>query len=92
MTTDKQRHPVDDFVANNIRKIRQALGISQATLAQKVGMHQQTITHIERCKRFVTVGELATFAEVFSVDPAELLRPIRATAKAIVEVESLDGE
>lgn len=51
MSPEDWQEYVDDLVANvgyNVRRLRQARGLTQAELAAKAGVHLQTIRGVER--------------------------------------------
>lgn len=56
-------------VAANIRKCRRAAGLTQAALAEEVGMSPQHLSKIERCVSSPTVNTLAKIAECLNVKP-----------------------
>lgn len=57
----------------NIRRRRTELGLTQAELAQKLGMRQNYISDIERGVRSPRLGTLAEFSEILQVQPGSLL-------------------
>jgi transcriptional regulator with XRE-family HTH domain len=71
---------VDDQVAANIRRHREAAGLSQADLAAEMSRlgwpyHPQTVHRIEQGSRKVPVGEAAALAEILGVSLAGLTWP-----------------
>ena len=57
----------------NIRVIREKKGLSQADLADLVGVDQSTICRIEAGNQRVYVDTLVVIAEALEVRPARLL-------------------
>jgi transcriptional regulator with XRE-family HTH domain len=65
---------------------RQALGLTQAQLAERLGMRQGSYAQFEVCRKPVPPGVLARVAEFSGVDPAEWgLTRIEAWAYATPE-------
>ncbi len=62
-----------------IRELRKQAGMTQAQLAQAVGVGQSDISRIESGQRQVTVPQLCAIAMALKVHPAELL-PMPAAA------------
>ena len=56
-----------------VRKLRQAIGISQEQLAEKTGIHRTYIGGIERGERNPTLLMIHRIAEALEVTPASLL-------------------
>jgi transcriptional regulator with XRE-family HTH domain len=52
---------------------RGAVGMSQAALADKAGLHRTEISLIERGKRNVGIETLSALARAFDMTPANLL-------------------
>ena len=72
----------NNLSGENIRRLRLEYGekLSQRGLADKmqligIDVDKNAIQRIECGKRFVTDIELAAFAEIFSVDITELVKP-----------------
>jgi transcriptional regulator with XRE-family HTH domain len=63
-----------------VRSIRQSRGLTQADLADRVGMSRTSVTNIESGTQAVTVAGLFELAEALQVDPGHLL-PTAATAE-----------
>lgn len=61
----------------NIRRLRQARGLTQEALAQRVGMSRTTITNVEAGRQHVPLHALIWIAEALKVRPAELLPDVR---------------
>jgi transcriptional regulator with XRE-family HTH domain len=62
------------IVGANVLEVRQALGWSQVTLGQKVGLRQSYISAIERGDRCPSLARLFDLARAFDVAPSRLLR------------------
>lgn len=69
----------DETVGRNLRRLREARGLSQAELAQALtdaglpGFHPQTITKIEKGVRAVKLVEGVPLARILGVEPEALL-------------------
>lgn len=60
-------------MTNNIRKIREMAGISQAELGKHVNMSQQQIDLLEKDKRQLKITQLEDIANVLGVPPYQLV-------------------
>ena len=60
-------------VADNIRKIRKNLGISQEDLADRCGLHRTYIGSVERRERNITIENLEKIADALGVSAQELI-------------------
>ena len=80
----------DMTIGENVRRFREALGLSQAQLAQRLtdsgleGFHPQTVLRVEKGMRPLRLAEALVFAEALSVEVAALsdLDPTRAEQRA----------
>jgi len=90
--------PIYEKLGAAIRSRREALGMSQAKLADRVGMVRTSLTMIENGAQGVLVHQLLGLAAALRVGPAELIasavihseKDTGATARA--EAEHLLGE
>jgi ribosome-binding protein aMBF1 (putative translation factor) len=57
----------------NVRKRREALGMTQAALAGKIGAHGPYISDLEAGKKIPVLATLAKLADALSVTPADLI-------------------
>ena len=71
------------LLANNIRKRRKSLGISQLVLAEKVGTSNHYIGQIEQCKKFPSSEMLERIATALEMDSPELFSTQVFTEEAI---------
>lgn len=67
-STDLQK-----LVAENLRRFRQNLHISQEQLADICGYHRTYIGSIERGERNITLTTLGSLATALNVTPCEML-------------------
>jgi transcriptional regulator with XRE-family HTH domain len=89
-----------ELLSSNIKTYRQALGLSQARLADKVGSATNYIAMIEACKKFPSVQMLERLAAALNVDPPELFstkppkkESIRTLHRGILQdIEKIVGE
>jgi len=63
---------VRELLANNVKRFRGILGISQIEFAEKVGCSPTLIGKIESTKRFPTANTIDRIAEALKVSPADL--------------------
>lgn len=61
------------MVAKNLRRMRQAKGLSQEELADLAGINRNYVGMLEREEHAATVDMLEKLAEVLGVDPVEFL-------------------
>ena len=62
-----------EVVAKNLRRMRQAKGLSQEELADLAGINRNYVGMLEREEHAATVDMLEKLAEVLEVDPVEFL-------------------
>jgi transcriptional regulator with XRE-family HTH domain len=54
-------------VAGRLRRAREASGLSQAQVAQKLGLHRPAVSEIEAGRRRVTAEEATQLADLYGV-------------------------
>lgn len=64
------------ILAKNVKRLRQAAGLSQETIADRAGLHRTYISSIERAQRNVSVENIYALATALGCDPRELLKPL----------------
>ena len=60
-------------IAQEVRRRRNALGLSQEGLAEKCGLHRTFVGGIERAERNITIKTLMLLAQALGCSPIELL-------------------
>ncbi len=65
-------------LGERIRERRQALGLSQETLAEQSGVHWTFLGQVERGRRNLSLHNLLKIAAGLAVDPAELVCGLKA--------------
>jgi transcriptional regulator with XRE-family HTH domain len=60
--------------AENVRRKRTALGLSQEALAERAGVHRTYVGMLERGEKNVTIYNIERIADALSVEPASLLK------------------
>ncbi|MBC6462620.1 helix-turn-helix transcriptional regulator [Actinomadura sp. HBU206391] len=86
----------EERFARNLRERREAMGLSQAELAERMveaghAFHQQTIARVENGTRAVRLNEAEQFARVVNSTVADLTRqPAEAVAAHLLESRSTD--
>lgn len=63
------------ILGNNLKRLRQASGLSQEKLAELVNLERETISAIEIGRAFTSSEALAKFANFFNIEPSTLLKP-----------------
>jgi len=74
MTVQVAPDELTDKFAENVRKRRLALGLTQGDLAERLKKHKPYISEIENGKRTPWLPNLALFAEALETTPSALLR------------------
>jgi len=64
--------------AQNIKKRRESLGLSQEKLAESAGLSVQTINTIEGCRMWISDKTLARLAKVLNIEIFQLFVPYQA--------------
>lgn len=73
-------------IGQRLRELREAIGFTQAQVAEKLDMHRPTISEIEAGRRAVTSEELYSFAELYATSVSDLLADPKPTTETAVEV------
>jgi transcriptional regulator with XRE-family HTH domain len=60
-------------IAGNVRRLREAQGLTQEQLAHRAGMHRTYVSQIERAVKNVTVVKLDQVAKGLGVPLTELV-------------------
>lgn len=75
----KLRAPSQSLVgtlAQNIRRLRHELGLSQEELADVCGLHRTYVGSVERAERNVTLSSLEMLAKALGVSVVDLLTSV----------------
>ncbi|WP_237152081.1 helix-turn-helix domain-containing protein [Oryzibacter oryziterrae] len=64
---------ITKIVGENVRRAREAIGLSQEELGDKAGIDRTYVSGVERGVRNPTVKVLARLADALGVPPAQLL-------------------
>jgi transcriptional regulator with XRE-family HTH domain len=64
---------LQSVIAENVRALRTARGLSQEALADACGYHRTYIGGIERGERNITIATLEALAGALGVEPVRLL-------------------
>lgn len=65
---------ITKIVGENVRRAREAIGVSQEELGDRAGIDRTYVSGVERGVRNPTVKVLARLAEALAVPPAVLLK------------------
>ena len=65
--------------AANLRREREALGLSQQALANLAGRHRTYVGSVERGERNISIDSFEALARALGVEAADLMKP--ATSK-----------
>lgn len=74
MAIRKRKTSARRLFADNIRKRRKVLKISQEQLAELCDLHRTYISSIERAERSVGIDNMETIAESLKCDLSDLLK------------------
>ena len=80
--TDEILADVDDQATfgQNVRRLRQAMGLSQESLALRAGVDRSYLGSVERGQRNISLGGIAAIARALDVPAADLLSGIPVEA------------
>ena len=70
------------ILAQNIKKRRETLGLSQEKLAELTGLSVQTINTIEGCRMWVSDKTITQLARVLEIEIFQLFVPYKETSKS----------
>jgi transcriptional regulator with XRE-family HTH domain len=70
--------PATRVLGERIRERREALGLSQESLAERSGVHWTFLGQVERGRRNLSLHNLLKIAAGLSADPADLVRGLLA--------------
>ena len=74
MTRQKKRRPEGEKFGAAVRRLREARGLTQETLAEAAGISATYVGFIERGDSIPTLSVILQIAGALKVRPAELLR------------------
>lgn len=66
--------PLREVLAENMRKLRAARGLSQEALALDSGINRTYVSSVERAERNVSIDNIARIAKALAVEPWKLLK------------------
>lgn len=72
----KEIESVYAAIGLRIRRIREALGIDQATLAKRCGMTRTSLANIEAGRQRIQCHQVEKWADVLGTTPKQLMRGI----------------
>jgi transcriptional regulator with XRE-family HTH domain len=71
------RVTAEEQFAVNLRRERQAAGLSQEQLASRSGLHPTEISRLERATREPRLGTIARLARALDIDADTLVKGVR---------------
>jgi transcriptional regulator with XRE-family HTH domain len=60
--------------ATNVRREREARGLSQEALADLAGLHRTYVGSVERGERNISIDNIERLGQALAIEPADLLR------------------
>ena len=69
---------IREIFAANLRRYRQATGLSQEELAHRAGIDRTYISSLERSVYAAGIDVVESLAKELGVEPYELLKPLKA--------------
>ncbi len=87
--TDAQLRLFYARIGSNIRTARTTAGLSQSTLAERIGFTRAAVSNLESGRQRLTVHLLVQIAETLKINPVQLLAELPARAEPDV-LEELD--
>lgn len=63
-----------DVFANNVKKYRNILGLSQEAFAEKAGLHRTYISALECKKRSIALDNVQKIANALEIEPYMLFK------------------
>jgi transcriptional regulator with XRE-family HTH domain len=76
---DAERQRLLEHIAANVRRARRAQGLTQAVLAERIGVDTRTVQNVESAVVDVTATTLVAIAREVGVNVGVLVRPARFT-------------
>ena len=74
MTLLPSRMKLREVVAKNLRRLRNAQGLSQEELADRADVNRNYVGMLEREEHAATIDMLEKLADVLGIDPVEFLK------------------
>ena len=74
MTLLPPRMRLREVVAKNLRRLRNAQGLSQEELADRADVNRNYVGMLEREEHAATIDMLEKLADVLGIDPVEFLK------------------
>ena len=73
--------PFLDFIAANVRRRRERLGLTQEQFSERAGFDIRFFRFIEQARKDVSVSTLVRLSNVLGCDPGALFRPARPAVR-----------
>lgn len=70
-----------EIFATNLRRLRNAKGLSQDDLAYEAGISRSYLSQIEKGAFYVSLKVIGKLADTLQIDPAELLKRDKRTRR-----------
>lgn len=68
--------PIQKKLAAMLVELRKKAGLRQIDLAEKMGVYQSWVTHLESGQRRIDVVELIELGKIIGFDPADVVRKL----------------
>ncbi len=73
MQNPTQRRDAQQLFAENVRRIRLKIGLTQEKVAEAAGLHPNYISSVERGERNISIGNIENIAIALGVSMSELV-------------------
>lgn len=73
MTNAQNSPPLIEVFAQNVKRLRQGMALTQEELAERAGVHRTYIGMLERSEKNATLYSIERLAGALEVEPATLL-------------------
>ena len=67
MPRNRRTRPIREIFAENVRRLRKELDLSQDAFADLAGVHRTYVGAVERCEKNITLDNIEKFAKALGV-------------------------
>ena len=77
-----------DIVRTNIKRYRKYRKWTQAEFAEKLAISINFLSDIENGKKWISLKNIAKFANILNIEPFELFKPVDAISPSVLDLLS----